>query len=194
MSDQDFDKLLLMKYAGGGWLPGNENAEQISDTAKMDSELWVLEVGNRDLNFHRCYMSLVSHIWDFMPPPFKTKVPKKHFYQWLKHLKRNYSVIYSFKDDAKREEIKTYLKENKKKFRITYKTIDTISEMFGKLDLVDYDSISFGRMSQQRFEDYVREQLPWIYEQVIGKFYKDELYNEIIDQIEDGFKKFLSKL
>jgi len=60
--------------------------------------------------------------------------------------------------------------------------------------MVEYESIAFGRMSQETFENYIREQLPWIYENVIGKFYKDEIYDGIIDTIEKEFKKFLSKL
>jgi len=49
-------------------------------------------------------------------------------------------------------------------------------------------------MSQDQFETYVKEQLPWIYENVIGAFYSDEIYAGIIDTIEEEYKKFLSKL
>ena len=60
--------------------------------------------------------------------------------------------------------------------------------------LIDYESLSFGRMSQNSFENYIREQLPWIYQNVIGAFYSGEKYDSILETIEDEFKKFLSKL
>lgn len=60
--------------------------------------------------------------------------------------------------------------------------------------LIEYESLSFGRMSQETFENYIRNQLPWIYENVIGVFYEGETYNGIIETIEKEFKKFLSKL
>jgi len=60
--------------------------------------------------------------------------------------------------------------------------------------LIEYNSISFGKMSQERFEEYVKEQLPYIYENVIGAFYKDEIYDGIIETIEKEYLKFLAKL
>ncbi len=60
--------------------------------------------------------------------------------------------------------------------------------------MVEYESISFGRMSQKTFENYVRDQLPWIYENVIGAFYDGDIYSNIIDTIEEEFEKYLSKL
>jgi len=72
-----------------------------------------------------------------------------------------------------------------------YKVIFTFQD--GK-QLIEYNSISFGRMSQETFKNYIREQLPWIYENVIGAFYKGEKYNGIIQTIEKEFEKFLSKL
>lgn len=60
--------------------------------------------------------------------------------------------------------------------------------------MVEYDSISFGNMSQKRFESYVRSQLPFVYENVLGEFFEGEMLNGIISTIEDEFVKFLSKL
>lgn len=61
-------------------------------------------------------------------------------------------------------------------------------------ELIEYDSLSFGRMSQETFKNYVREQLPWIYENVIGAFYSGDKYDAILETIESEFEKFLSKL
>jgi len=60
--------------------------------------------------------------------------------------------------------------------------------------LLEYDSIAFGRMSQVTFESYVKEQLPFIYSNVIGKYYKDEQYELLIASIETEFSKFLDNL
>ena len=49
-------------------------------------------------------------------------------------------------------------------------------------------------MSQFEFENYIREQLPFIYGTLVSAFYKDENYDEIIADIEETFKKFLAKL
>jgi hypothetical protein len=60
--------------------------------------------------------------------------------------------------------------------------------------LVEYDSIAFGKMSQKSFENYIREQLPWIYENVIGVYYQGDIYNGIIDTIEEEFERFMMRL
>lgn len=60
--------------------------------------------------------------------------------------------------------------------------------------MIEYDSISFGKMSQKTFENYISNQLPWIYENVIGAFYQGDIYTNIIETIEEEYQKFLSKL
>lgn len=71
-----------------------------------------------------------------------------------------------------------------------------IIAQFGDIVLVEYYSISFKKMSEHTFRDYVREQLPWIYLKVIGKYYKvgGWRYNRKIEAIEFEYMKFLSKL
>ena len=60
--------------------------------------------------------------------------------------------------------------------------------------LVEYDSIAFGKMSQKRFKEYIKDQLPFIYENVIGVFYEDEMYDNIIATIEQEYVKFFDRL
>jgi hypothetical protein len=60
--------------------------------------------------------------------------------------------------------------------------------------MVEYESIAFGNMSQKRFEAYIREQLPWIYENVIGAFFEGAIYDGIVETIEKEYEIFLSKL
>ena len=60
--------------------------------------------------------------------------------------------------------------------------------------MIEYDSIAMGKMSQPVFENYIREQLPWIYSDVLGAYFEGDILNGIIDTIEEEYKKFLSKL
>jgi len=96
-----------------------------------------------------------------MPVNFRGQVPMDKFYLFLKAMKKDFSIIFEFKDGFK---------------------------------LVEYESISFGRMSQATFKMYVAEQIPFIYD-LIQQVYKDPKRSEIvIESIEEQYKKFLSKL
>lgn len=161
MKDRDIYKLVDFYNAGGGLLPVNQKAHEIIEQSDKGEVISFLEVTQRDLKFHRCYMSLLAFIYGYLPEKFKKQVPKEKFYIWLKHLKGQYEVVFEFQDGTK---------------------------------MVEYDSISFGRMSQKAFENYVREQLPWIYSNVIGAFFEGQIYDNIIDTIEEEYKKFLAKL
>jgi hypothetical protein len=102
------------------------------------------------------------------------------------------SFIYDYLPDSFKSKVpKKHFYKWLQTLKGDYEVVFTFQD--GK-ELIEYNSISFGRMSQERFENYIREQLPWIYENVIGAFYKDEIYNNIIDTIEKEFEKFLSKL
>jgi|GEM_PF-1040474 len=72
---------------------------------------------------------------------------------------------------------------------------DVVFEFKDGTKFIEYHSIAFGRMSQKRFEAYVREQLPFIYGEVIQVLYPEkETSDRIIAAIEDEYEKFLSKL
>lgn len=161
MKDTDLNKVVEMVYAGGGWLPANDLAKEISELSGRGQVHSFIECTARDLKFHKCYMSLIGFIYDYLPEKFKKKVKKQYFYQWLKHLQGKYKILYSFNDGTK---------------------------------FIEYESISFGKMSQLRFKEYVKEQLPFIYTNVIGQFFDGEIYDNIIDTIEEEYKKFMSKL
>ena len=93
-----------------------------------------------------------------------------------------------FHKKLRRKHFYKYLKHLKGDF-------DIIAQ-FGDIVLVEYYSISFKSMSEHAFRDYIREQLPWIYLKVIGKYYKvgGWRYNRKIEAIEIEFMKFFSKL
>jgi hypothetical protein len=161
MKDTQYDKLIELSWAGGGFIPCNQNAIEMSDNLKRGEVLTFQEVTKRDISRHRGYMGLLAFIYDYLPKNFKDRVPKNKFYKWLKHLKGQYEVEFEFADGTK---------------------------------MITYESISFGAMSEQRFRDYIKSQLPFIYENVIGKFFEGEIYNNIVDTIECEFERYLSKL
>lgn len=161
MKSSDFDKLVEFVNVGGGLTPHNERAEELLEQSSRGEVFTFKEMTERDLKFHNCYFSLLRTIYRYLPPGFQKKVSEKNFYKWLKHLKGEYNVLFTYKDGTK---------------------------------LVEYDSLAFGNMSQKRFEEYIREQLPWIYENVIGAFFEGPIYDGILETIEEEYKKFLSLL
>jgi hypothetical protein len=92
-----------------------------------------------------------------------------------------------FKETVSKDKFYHFLKHLKGEYEVIFEFKDGTK-------LVEYESLSFGRMNQNRFKEYIREQLPWIYENVVGVYYKGDMYNGIIETIEEGYKKFLSKL
>lgn len=161
MTDKDFQKRMDFAYMGGGMIPISPNAIELCEQSDHGEVLSFKEMTNRDLAMHRCYFALLNFIYGYMPKKFKEIISEDKFYLWLKHLKGQYKVVFTFSDST---------------------------------SLVEYDSISFGRMSQKSFETYIREQLPYIYSDVLGKYFEGDILNGIIDTIEEEFKKFLSKL
>ena len=194
MTDRDYEHIIELTYKGGGFLPANDAGRELAEQLGIGQVVAFQEITARDLSFHRCYMAMIGYIYKLMPAHFKKAIPSKYFYNFLKHLQRHYKLIYSFKDETKQKEIYDFLNQHKKKNRYSFKFMKEVSEKFGKIDLCEYTSIAFGKMSQFEFENYIREQLPFIYGTLVSAFYKDEKYDEIIADIEETFKKFLAKL
>jgi hypothetical protein len=161
MKEKEFEKLTEWVNVGGGLTPTNTNAEELLEQSARGEIFTFKEMTERDLRFHRCYFSLLGYIYDYMPPSFKKKLRKEDFYRFVKHMRGEYEVLFTFKDGTK---------------------------------MVEYESIAFGNMSQKRFEAYIREQLPYIYENVVGAFFSGAMYDGIIETIEEEYKKFLAKL
>lgn len=59
--------------------------------------------------------------------------------------------------------------------------------------IVEYESISFSRMDNNRFKDYIREQMPALYE-VFCSLYNSEYANMLIQKIEIEFERMFAKL
>jgi hypothetical protein len=190
VNQSDYKELLEFVFVGGGVLPHNEKAKESLQYKKKNEIVYYKEAGNRDLKLHRCYFSLLNFIYGYLTNKFHEAVPESEFYKWLKHLKKEYKVVYSFIDNDKIEDIIDYCL----KLGLDAEIASKIAVKFGKTDMIEYESISFGRMSNDRFKEYVKELLPYIYKNVIGKFYDGDIYNGIVETIEEEYKKFLSKL
>jgi len=71
---------------------------------------------------------------------------------------------------------------------------DEIFEFKDGRKMIEYRSISFSRMTQQQFKEYIANQIPIIYEDLIMQIYKADQATIVIDSIEEEYKKFLSKI
>lgn len=194
MKQDEYNELIELAYAGGGWMPANGKAKELAETQRKGEILQFKNVTPRDVNMHRCYFSLLSFIYDYMPNVFKKAVPINIFYKWIKHLKSEYEVIFTFKDEGKRLNNIKQLKKHNNNLGLDDNQIEYIALLLGKSDMIEYDSISFGRMNNQRFKEYVKEQLPYLYENVLGAYFQDEMLSDIIETIEQEYEKFMNKL
>jgi hypothetical protein len=107
VKDTDYDKIIELTPVGGGYLPVNQNAHDLLDNCHSGEVLSFREVTERDVNFHRAYFSFIGYIYDWLPKAFKETIPKDRFYQFLKHLKGEYKIIFEFKDGTKFIEYKS---------------------------------------------------------------------------------------
>ena len=139
--------------------PANDKAEELLASVAHGEVLQLQDKTGRDIKFHRAYFGLLSTIYDNLTKPFKAKVSKSKFYDFLKELRGDYEVT-----------------------------------KVGKLEIKHYKSISFGRMSQATFKQYVKDQLPFIYENVIHALYEQEMADIVIGVIEEEWEKYLAKL
>ena len=94
----------------------------------------------------------------------------------------------SFQESVPESKFYHFLKHLKGEYEVIFEFKDGTK-------MIEYESISFGMMNQKRFEEYIREQISFIYEDVISPFYPDnDIYSGIIETIENEYEKFFSKL
>lgn len=161
MKDTDLHKVIELVNAGGGFLPHNQLAHELLESTSKGEVIPMKELTARDINRHRCYMALLTEVYNYLPQSFHKKVAKQHFYQFVKHLQGHYKVLFTFKDGTK---------------------------------MVEYESISFAKMTEARFRAYIKEQMPFIYTEIIGAFFEGEMYESIVNTIEENYEKFFMRL
>lgn len=92
-----------------------------------------------------------------------------------------------FKNTISKENFYIFIKHLSGNYEVIFKFKDGTT-------FCKYESIAFGNMSQKTFETFIANQLPFIYENLIGAYFKDEMYNSIVNTIEEEFKNLLKKL
>jgi hypothetical protein len=92
-----------------------------------------------------------------------------------------------FKRQVQKHDFYKWLKHLQGKYKVKYTFADGTQ-------FVEYDSISFGNMSQIRFREYIKDQLPFLYENVIGAFFEGVIYDSIVATIEKDYERFMCKL
>jgi hypothetical protein len=175
-------------------IPHGKNAINLIQNSAEGEILNFEENSARDLTFHKRYFKFLHKIWEVLPINFRLRIPDNVFYKFIKHLKKQYTIVYQFRDAEKIKSNLKLLTERKKELKLTKKQIEKLAELFGRTEMIEYDSISFGRMTDKRFKDYVGEQIPFIYSDVIGRYYQDEAFDEKIREVEKGFKTFLKDI
>ena len=93
----------------------------------------------------------------------------------------------SFKNAVPEDKFYLWLKHLKGQYEVIFEFKDGTK-------LVEYQSISFARMSELQFREYIKNQLPFIYTEVIGKYFSGEIYDDIINTVENDYQKFFAKL
>jgi len=93
----------------------------------------------------------------------------------------------SFKKKVAKDKFYVFLKHLKGNYEVLFEFKDGSK-------MIEYESISFGRMSQKTFESFVRDQLPFIYENVLGAFFEGDIYDAVVKNIEMEYEKFLAQL
>ena len=194
MKDTEYENIIEVTNDSNVFVPFNEKAVELNEQTKNGEVLTFKEITPRDIARHRGYFDLLRFIYDYLPQKFHKVVDIKYFYKWIKHLKKQYKVIFRFKDAEKSKEIVNELFKHKEDLKLTPGQIEKIAMLLGYSEMLEYDSISFSRMTDPAFKEYIKNQLPFIYENVVGKFFKDTQYDDIIDTIEQEYLRFLIKL
>lgn len=98
MKERDYNNLIHLKNVGGGFIPANEKAEELLLLTRKNEIIQLEECTKRDIKYHRCYMSLLSFIYGYLPQQFKDRVPSDKFYNWLKAAQGLIDYEFQFKD------------------------------------------------------------------------------------------------
>ena len=93
----------------------------------------------------------------------------------------------TFQNAVPKNKFYQFLKQLKSEYKVIFAFKDGSK-------MIEYESISFSKMDEQKFRSYIKEQLPFIYSDVIGAYYSGTKYNSIIENIEEEFEKFFTKL
>ena len=93
----------------------------------------------------------------------------------------------SFRDTVPDKLFYQWLKMYQNKYEVIF-------EFKNGKQLVKYESISFGRMNNNRFKEYIKDQIPDLYDILEAALKNPVLVKAAIETIEENFEKMFSKL
>lgn len=99
MKTKDFLELKHFQvHKGQALVPSTPESIEWLEMLNHNSVVNFKIVESRDLKFHKAYFGLLSFIYDRLNKAFKNSIPKEKFYEFLKMLSNEYTVIFKFKD------------------------------------------------------------------------------------------------
>lgn len=99
------NQIIELEHQQSLFKPVNQAGIDLISNLKHKERIYVKDVGQRDIRFHRAYFSLLNYIYSWMPENFKMRIPEKIFYTFIKDITGQYTIWYTFKDG---KEIKEY--------------------------------------------------------------------------------------
>ena len=109
---------------------------------------------------------------------------------------QNYFVFLNFIYDLLPQKFKKEVK--KKNFYIFLKyaknEIEILFTFKNGLQIIQPISISFSNFDELQFRNYIKDQLPFIYSEIIDKLFNEHEAKDVIELIENEFEKFFGVL
>ncbi len=120
----------------------------------------------------------------------------KHIYARDIKLHRAYFALIKYIYGYMPKRFKKIIPEDKfyNFLKVLNNDIDILFKFKNGIQMYEYKSISFSKMSEIEFRAFVKNQLLFIYDKLLGAFFDNEMLKDIIATIEDDFEKFFSKL
>ncbi len=79
-------------------IPNQEETTEWIEQKKDKEQVYFKEVQSRDLGMHKAYFLIISYIYDRLNVNFRKSIPKKNFYNFLKMISNEYTVVFKFKN------------------------------------------------------------------------------------------------
>lgn len=93
----------------------------------------------------------------------------------------------NFREAVPKGKFYTFLKHLQGKYKTIYK-------FKGLPEMIEYESISFGRMNDERFKAFVKDQISVIYEELFFKLYDERMAIVLRETVEQEFETILREL
>lgn len=162
------EKYLQFKVKDNSILvPAQIESKEFLETLKNNETVYLTFNKPRDNGFHSCYFSLLKYIYLNLPIHFRIKFIEK----------------YPTKEYKQLELFRLFLKD-------LFNEFEYLEIGKSKRQIKEYTSISFAKMNQLEFNEYVNNQLGNIYSDLLVPLECEYLYDDICKE----FEKFLSKL